>query len=53
MEQRAWHAFKWICSIFLGNFKSSLHQESVAESLGAYKELVSHVFKNEFSSLTP
>ena len=37
LELRAWHAFKWICSNFLGNFKSNSFQEGVAELLTAYK----------------
>ena len=32
LELRAWHAFKWICSNFLGNVKSK-------ELLAAYKEM--------------
>ena len=39
LEPRAWHAFKWICSNFLGNVKSNSYQEGVAELLAAYKEM--------------
>ena len=39
LELRAWHAFKWICSNFLGNVKSNSYQEGVAELLAAYKEM--------------
>ena len=39
LELRAWHAFKWICSNFLGNVKSNLYHEGVAELLAAYKEM--------------
>ena len=39
LELRAWHAFKWICSYFLGNFKSNSYREGVAELLAAYKEM--------------
>ena len=39
LELRAWHAFKWICSNFLGNVKSNLYQEGVAELLAPYKEM--------------
>ena len=39
LELQAWHAFKWICLNSLGNFKSFLYQEGVAELLAAYKEM--------------
>ena len=39
LELRAWHGFKWICSNFLGNFKSNSYREGVAELLAAYKEM--------------
>ena len=39
LELRAWHAFRWICSNFLGNVKSNSYQEGVAELLAAYKEM--------------
>ena len=39
LELRAWHAFKWICSNFLGNAESNSYQEGVAELLAAYKEI--------------
>ena len=39
LKLRAWHEFKWICSNFLGNFKSPLYQKGVAELLAAYKEM--------------
>ena len=32
LELRAWHTFKWICSIFLGNVKSNSYQEGVEQS---------------------
>ena len=43
LELRAWHAFKWICSDFMENFKSSSYQEGVAELLAAYKEMGCHM----------
>ena len=39
LELQAWHASKWICSNFLGNFKSKSYQEGVAELLATYKEM--------------
>ena len=39
LELRVWHAFEWICSNFLGNFKSNSYREGVAELLAAYKEM--------------
>ena len=43
LELRAWHAFKWTCSNFLGNVKSNSYQEGVAELLAAYKEMGSRM----------
>ena len=37
LELRAWHAFKLVCSNFLGNVKSNSYQEGVAELLAAYE----------------
>ena len=34
LELRAWHAFKWIWSIFLKNFKSPSYQKGVAKRWG-------------------
>ena len=38
LELRAWHAFKWICFNFFGNFKSNSNH-GVAELLVAYKQV--------------
>ena len=54
LELRAWHAFKWICSNFLGNFKSNSYREGVAELLAACKEMGCRMsLKMHFSSFTP
>ena len=39
LELRGWHAFKWLCLNFLGNFKSTSIQDGVAELLTSYKEM--------------
>ena len=39
LELKAWHAYEWICSNFLENFKSNSYREGVAEFLAAYKEM--------------
>ena len=43
-ELQVWHAFKLICSNFLGNFKLASCQEGVTELLVAYKEMECHMF---------
>ena len=37
LQLRVSQAFKWICSNFLGNFKTNLFEEDVAELLTVFK----------------
>ena len=53
LKLRAWHAFKWIFSNFLGNFKSPSYKEGVAELLAPYKEMgCCMILKIQFLILT-
>ena len=44
LELHACHAFQWMCSNFLKNFRSPSYQEGVAELLALYKELECRMF---------